>query len=75
MSYTIYKVLHLMGILFLFLSLGTAISLSAADSARAGMRKLASITHGVALLVILVAGFGLLARLGLTSGMPGWAYF
>ena len=31
-------------------------------------------THGTGLLISLVGGFGLLARLGLTGGLPGWVY-
>ncbi len=34
------------------------------------MRKLASIAHGVALALIFVAGFGLLARLGHFGAIP-----
>lgn len=38
------------------------------------LRKLLSITHGVSLLVVFVAGFGLMARLGIMSGWPTWIY-
>jgi hypothetical protein len=29
--------------------------------------------HGIGLLIALVAGFGMLAKLGLMSSFPGWA--
>ena len=45
-----------------------------AGSASAPFRKVASVTHGVALALIFVAGFGLLARLGHFGEIPIWAY-
>lgn len=66
-SYNVYKLLHLMGIFALFLSLGVA------SVTQKSQTRWASAVHGTALLVILVGGFGLLARLGMTSGLPGWA--
>ena len=38
------------------------------------MRKLAFITHGLGLLLILVSGFGMLARMGLVGGLPPWIH-
>lgn len=73
MSYEFYKVLHLLGILLLFAALGGA----AMSALRGGSeeqvrpyRKLMAATHGTAILVIFVAGFGLMARLGMMGG--GW---
>jgi FtsH-binding integral membrane protein len=68
MSYPFYKVLHLVGVIFAFLSLGALVV--AARSGHAESRRLAGITHGIALLVILVSGFGILAKLDL--GFPAW---
>jgi hypothetical protein len=75
-SYQFYKILHLVGIMLLFLSLGGFSGLAAAGghAPRGGLRRLSMIGHGLALLFLLVAGFGLLARLGLVSGMPAWAW-
>lgn len=73
MSYTVYKVAHLVAILFLFTSFGGMVALARNGSEDSGLRKLALTTHGLSLAVILVAGFGLLARLGMTDGFPGWA--
>ena len=80
MPYTFYKVLHVLAVVFLFASAGglTILTLTAsgpADQLRSTRRWL-HVCFGVALLVILVAGFGLLARLGVGHGTawPAWAY-
>jgi len=74
MSYASYKVLHLIGILFLFTSLGGLAILARSGSTSSAARKLAIATHGTALAIILVAGFGLLARLGFMAAIPTWAW-
>jgi hypothetical protein len=72
MDVLFYKTLHVLGVMLLFTALGGAAALAfGAGSPR--LRKLAGITHGVALLILLVSGFGALAKLGF--GMPpGWAW-
>ena len=72
--YEAYKVIHVVGVMLLLLSLGGYLMLSANQSARG--RKLAAITHGISVLIILVAGFGLLARLGFfgSGGWPLWVW-
>jgi hypothetical protein len=72
MSLLVYKVLHIFGILLAFVSLGGLTLRALAGGGGDRGRRLASVSHGVALLVILVSGFGLLARLGL--GFPGWVW-
>jgi hypothetical protein len=62
MSYEFYKILHLAGLVALFASLG-ALAVVPADR-----RKPFMAVHGTATLIMLVAGFGLLARLGLNFG-------
>lgn len=72
MSYALYKVLHVIAALVLFTSLGT---LAAVQVQPAGaLRRIAAVAHGLALAVIFVAGFGLLARLGLAASIPAWAW-
>jgi hypothetical protein len=73
MSYALYnyKILHLLGVLLLFAGLGGLLLLRLSDSTNERARKLAGLTHGLSMLLILVAGFGTLAKLGL--GFPGWA--
>lgn len=73
-AYPVYKVIHLMGILMIFLSVG-GIATQSINGAAATYpwKKGAAITHGVGLLFALVGGFGLLARLGMVRDLPGWA--
>lgn len=73
MSYEIYKIAHLLGLSLVVLSLGGIAlhAINGGSKASNSFRKGVMITHGVGLLLLLVAGFGMLARLGIT-GMPGW---
>lgn len=73
MSLQLYKVVHILGLLFVFASLG-ALTLQAyiGKPPDDKGRRLAGLTHGVALLIVLVSGFGALARLGM--GFPGWVW-
>lgn len=72
MSYQFYKVLHLVAILFLFTSMGSLAAL--VRTGDQGLRRLALVVHGISSVVILVAGFGLLARLGFFGDIPIWAW-
>ncbi len=38
------------------------------------LRKLLMMGHGVAMVVVFVAGFGLMARLGIMGGWPTWIF-
>jgi len=73
MNYEIYKIVHLLGLTLVVLSLGGIIvhTINGGTKATNSFRKVAVITHGVGLLLLLVAGFGMLARLGIHS-FPGW---
>ncbi|HRC84159.1 MAG TPA: hypothetical protein PK413_00965 [Thermoanaerobaculia bacterium] len=72
MSIELYKLLHLLGVVLLFFALGGfALRAFSGGSASEDGRKIAAITHGVGLVLLLVSGFGLLARYGL--GFPTWA--
>ncbi len=74
MSLAAYKVLHILGVILLFTGVGglCVLSIAGSDSARA--RKLAAMIHGIALVVVLVAGFGLLAKLGFGTDIPAWIW-
>jgi hypothetical protein len=74
-SYELYKVIHLVGVLVLFSVLGGAMvhAINGATPATNAARRSITVLHGTGLLIILVAGFGLVARLDLLSGgVPGW---
>ncbi len=82
MSYAAYKVLHLFGVLFLFTAVGGSVFLHfegprrALEEMGANVRRVTGIVHGVALLLILVSGFGIVARQELMQdGMPGWLWW
>ena len=67
MSYLTYKIIHLFGIMVLFAAIG---GLMASDHRKpASLRGYAAL-HGVALLLVLLGGFGMQAKGQL--GFPGW---
>jgi hypothetical protein len=75
MSLEFYRVLHLVGIFALLLSLG-GISLHTMNggSRAFASRRWIAMAHGLALLVVLVAGFGMSAKMGLMASLPHWIY-
>ncbi len=73
MSYNFYKVLHLVGIFMILIGTGAVIAAVVAGDSLKRIRKLGFITKGIGLLVAFVAGFGLLAKLGVGMSFPGWA--
>lgn len=70
-SYSFYKIMHFVGIFMVFSGLGGQClhALNSGDKDHKG-KKWLGIMHGVGLLLALVAGFGLLARLGV--GLKSW---
>jgi len=77
MPYEAYKVLHVFSVILTFTVLG-GLALHSANGGNRGSNgssKLTGILHGVGLLMILVGGFGLLARLGTSGGFPLWVWF
>ena len=72
MSYELYRTLHIIGIVLLFSSLGALAAIGGRTDNR--LRGFAAIMHGVAAAVILIAGFGLLARLKMFGGFPPWIW-
>lgn len=71
MTYEWYKILHIIGFLMAFVALGGMI-MRAADkgTASATGRKLAGIGHGLGLVIVLISGFGMLAKL--SFGFDAW---
>ncbi|HLV02717.1 MAG TPA: hypothetical protein VKZ59_15715 [Acidobacteriota bacterium] len=72
MSYFAYKWIHLVGVFMILLSFGGLVVVHSLAPSNAGWRRLGAITNGIGLLVVLVAGFGLMARLGLGAQFPVW---
>lgn len=71
-----YEILHIVGIAMLFLAIGGVAVHAANGGSKAGSstRPLVSTVHGVGSLLVLVGGFGMLARIGFqhAGGFPGW---
>lgn len=65
MSLIFYKILHLVGVILLFIGLASA--LMPKDTPH---RKIGVMFHGIGLVLLLVAGFGLIAKLQI--GFPWW---
>ena len=75
MSLAFYKILHIFGIALMFSGLGGLCVLSISGSDSQAAKKLAGMLHGIALVVILVTGFGALAKLGFSdAGIPLWVW-
>jgi hypothetical protein len=71
--YQIYKLIHLVGMMMLFISFGGLIlyALHGGDR-KHPWRKVLLATHGTGIILALVGGFGLLARIGIFWPWPGW---
>lgn len=73
----VYWYLHILGIGLLILSIGgvSLHAMSGGTKDTSGGKAVVAASHGLGLLLILVAGFGMLARLDLMAGgLPGWAW-
>jgi hypothetical protein len=66
LSLQFYHIAHIVGLIFVFVGFGALLS---SDSARSAMKW-----HGTGLLISLISGFGLLAKLGIFKSMPTWVY-
>jgi hypothetical protein len=63
----IYKIIHFVGLIVLFLGIGSLIT---ADPKKPSAFRIPAMIHGIGLLLILISGFGLQAKLKL--GFPVW---
>jgi hypothetical protein len=69
----VYKNIHFIGIFMVLMALGGLLLHAINGGTRAhAWRKPIAITHGVGLFLILLGGFGMLARLGIFWSWPGW---
>jgi hypothetical protein len=70
-SYETYKLLHLLGLFLVFLGFG-GLLVGARD--RNAPPKSALALHGIGLLIMLIAGFGVLASRSIEWPWPGWVF-
>ncbi len=63
----IYKIIHFVGLIVLFLGIGSLIS---SDPKKPAALRRPAMIHGIGLLLLLISGFGLQAKLNL--GFPAW---
>ena len=72
-SYQIYKLVHLVGVLTVFLSLGGLLLYAVDGSDRKHpWRKRLFISHGIGIFLAVLGGFGMLARMDILWPWPGW---
>lgn len=75
-DFTVYRFIHFLGIIMIFVSLGGVMVHVFNGGAKAdnAWRKPAGITHGIGLFLVLLGGFGMMARLGIQWPWPGWLF-
>ncbi len=77
MDYTVYKLLHYLGIALLLLAIGGICvhAINSDDKKSNAARRLILSMHGLGTFLILLAGFGMLAKIGDQGmGFPGWLW-
>lgn len=75
MPYAVYKLTHLFGIFVLIITLVLPFMHLLRGGTRADFprRRALTVVHGAASFLVLLGGFGMLARLGVVhAGLPGW---
>ena len=70
MSYQFYKILHLAGVLMIFLSVGAALVKAQLKDTSPTFKKNIGITHGIGLLLALLSGFSIITKIPLDN--IGW---
>lgn len=75
-SYEFYKVVHLTGIFLILMAYGALIlnSMLGRGKKEVPNRAIFSAFHGAGMIFALVGGFGLMAKLNMMTGWPGWVY-
>jgi hypothetical protein len=79
LSYTVYKVVHYVGLFTAVTALAAFLAHLAVGGTplvRVPWARRLAIAHGVGLFLVLLGGFGMLARLEVTAGLalPGWIW-
>lgn len=72
MTVVFYDALHVIGAMMLFTGLGGLAALAMSGNATHKARVVFVALHGLGLGILLVAGFGAMAKLGMGSSFPLW---
>jgi hypothetical protein len=72
----LYKLIHIVGIILIMSALGgAAVRAMIGSDGTPPTRRLLAILHGIGAFLVLLGGFGMLARLGAMHGnFPGWVW-
>ncbi len=70
MSYEFYRILHIVGVLMVFASVGATLVKASLKDASNTLNTEIRMTHGIGLLFTIIAGFGIIAKYGLA--FKGW---
>lgn len=75
-SYFGYKLVHLFGVFLMLTALGalTALRLAPAADVPAPVIRVLGLLHGAALVLVLLGGFGMMARIGILAAWPAWIW-
>lgn len=75
MSHQFYLILHLIGVIVLFYALGgLSLHTVTGGTREFPQRRWAMVIHGVGMMLVLIPGFGLLAKLGIAWPWPFWVW-
>ena len=72
MDYPTLKILHLTGLALTFMGLAGMLGSKATGAAPFPKRLVFHLSHGIGLLLLIVTGFALAAKLGEANPPPGW---
>ena len=72
MSYQIYKIIHVVGLAMIMLGLGGLMFHALGGEKKHDGRRGMMMTHGGGLFLVILGGFGMLARKGIHWPWPGW---
>jgi len=74
-SVELYRNIHLLGVFMVLVALGGAALYGMVSQGKdLAWRKVVNMTHGLGLVLVVVAGFGMLARLGINWPWPMWVW-
>jgi len=76
MSLLAYRVIHIFSMMLMFTALGGLILAAQAKVQTDASRKMAGMLHGIALILLLVSGFGAAAKVGFANpgSWPAWLW-